>query len=286
MKYSSVSALAVAFGLFSMSAQACELPGWSMGGTNGASVSSNFSTIWSQTPGHIRSGCLRAVTESGSETLMSLENCVGGQHFIKAVLGSPNGMAAQDLGCGSVIPAIEDPAIAERARAEALALEEKAKQEEMARQARAEEEARRAREEEAARQARLEEEARAAALIAARQNCAIEIARLGASNINFETNKADLKADALPVLNQIADRMRSCDSAAFDIEGHTDSRGGYDYNVDLSQRRAQSVVSYLVSQGIDTSRLSARGYGPDRPIASNDTREGLAMNRRIEFVLK
>ncbi|MAQ15825.1 MAG: hypothetical protein CMN30_13650 [Sandaracinus sp.] len=67
------------------------------------------------------------------------------------------------------------------------------------------------------------------------------------------------------------------------VEGHTDTSGDHDHNVDLSQRRAQAVVAYLVSKGLAAERLEARGYGPDRPVESNDTREGRAANRRVEF---
>ncbi|MCY1187099.1 putative lipoprotein YiaD [compost metagenome] len=68
--------------------------------------------------------------------------------------------------------------------------------------------------------------------------------------------------------------------------GYTDSTGSRQHNMDLSQRRAQSVVSYLTSQGVDASRVTARGLGPDQPIASNADANGRAQNRRVEVNLK
>jgi len=68
-----------------------------------------------------------------------------------------------------------------------------------------------------------------------------------------------------------------------EIQGHTDSRGSHALNMALSQRRAEAVVAYLVSKGVAPARLSAKGYGPTQPLASNDTEEGLSKNRRVEF---
>jgi outer membrane protein OmpA-like peptidoglycan-associated protein len=70
------------------------------------------------------------------------------------------------------------------------------------------------------------------------------------------------------------------------VTGHTDSTGGHPYNMDLSQRRADSVSSYLGAQGVQAVRLQARGFGPDRPIAGNDTVEGRQENRRVEITLE
>ena len=70
-----------------------------------------------------------------------------------------------------------------------------------------------------------------------------------------------------------------------EVAGHTDSIGTEEYNEGLSQRRAQSVLDYLVEQGINASRMTAKGYGESQPIASNDTSEGRAKNRRTELVV-
>jgi outer membrane protein OmpA-like peptidoglycan-associated protein len=67
------------------------------------------------------------------------------------------------------------------------------------------------------------------------------------------------------------------------IEGHTDNRGNADMNLDLSKRRAASVRQWLVDHGVESERLESEGYGLTRPIASNDTDEGRALNRRVEF---
>lgn len=74
-------------------------------------------------------------------------------------------------------------------------------------------------------------------------------------------------------------------SVEIEISGHTDSRGQDNYNLNLSQGRSQSVVDYLISKGIDINRLTAHGYGESKPIDTNDTEEGMANNRRVEFTV-
>jgi outer membrane protein OmpA-like peptidoglycan-associated protein len=69
------------------------------------------------------------------------------------------------------------------------------------------------------------------------------------------------------------------------IEGHTNDQGDAAYNLDLSQRRAEAVVKYLVGRSVARERLEPRGFGQTRPIAGNDTREGRAKNRRVEFII-
>ena len=70
------------------------------------------------------------------------------------------------------------------------------------------------------------------------------------------------------------------------MAGHTDSQGAPENNLDLSQRRAEAVTSYIGESGVDTSRITSAGYGETKPVASNDTPEGRAQNWRIEFVVK
>ncbi|MBQ9816809.1 MAG: OmpA family protein [Proteobacteria bacterium] len=102
----------------------------------------------------------------------------------------------------------------------------------------------------------------------------------------FETSKAVIKSESFELLNQVAQLLIDNPHVGnVTVEGHTDSRGKYDYNVKLSQDRAESVMKYLVDRGVDSKRLNAVGYGPDRPIDSNDTKEGRARNRRVEFVV-
>lgn len=104
-------------------------------------------------------------------------------------------------------------------------------------------------------------------------------------NVTFMTNSADINAGFYQVLNSVALVLKEFDKTVVDIAGHADSTGPDDKNLDLSQRRAGSVSSYLASQGINAQRLIATGYGETRPIASNDTPEGRAQNRRVEITL-
>lgn len=102
----------------------------------------------------------------------------------------------------------------------------------------------------------------------------------------FDFDQATLKPESKPALEGAAKIMRENPGIRVEIQGHTDNVGGADYNRRLSQRRAQAVVDYLVaSLGVDIARLQARGFGPDRPIASNETEEGQAQNRRAEFIV-
>lgn len=101
--------------------------------------------------------------------------------------------------------------------------------------------------------------------------------------VNFETNSAQLTVNAESILNGVADTLTS--STGFDVElqGHTDSLGNDSYNMSLSNKRANSVKNYLIGQGVEGSRLVARGYGEEQPIANNDSAEGRALNRRVEM---
>jgi OOP family OmpA-OmpF porin len=103
------------------------------------------------------------------------------------------------------------------------------------------------------------------------------------SNINFEVAKADIQASSYGILNEIASALRANPQLKVTVEGHTDSTGSRAFNMDLSQRRAQAVVDYLVNKGVSPQRLSAKGYGPDRPIADNGTKLGRSKNRRVQF---
>jgi OmpA-OmpF porin, OOP family len=101
--------------------------------------------------------------------------------------------------------------------------------------------------------------------------------------VQFETNSAELKTSSYPVLDEIVAGMKEQPELSVEIQGHTDSRGSKALNDRLSQQRAESVMAYLVSKGISRDRLTARGYGPDKPVASNDTAQGRAENRRVEL---
>ncbi|MGE0408946.1 MAG: OmpA family protein, partial [Amphiplicatus sp.] len=86
-------------------------------------------------------------------------------------------------------------------------------------------------------------------------------------------------------LNSVALVLKEFDKTTVSVYGHADSRGSESYNLDLSQRRAASVSSYLASQGVAPSRLRAVGYGESHPIADNSTAAGQAANRRVEIVI-
>lgn len=101
--------------------------------------------------------------------------------------------------------------------------------------------------------------------------------------INFATGSAAIEPSSRAILDSLASVALRCDRFAIEVAGHTDNQGGRDVNMDLSRRRAEAVAAYLASQGVAPSRLVARGYGPDRPRASNATPAGQASNRRIEF---
>jgi outer membrane protein OmpA-like peptidoglycan-associated protein len=85
-------------------------------------------------------------------------------------------------------------------------------------------------------------------------------------------------------LNEIAKLMKAHNDLKFEIDGHTDSDGNADLNMKLSKERADAVKSKLVKMGIDDARLSTKGFGATKPIDKNDTPEGKANNRRVEFI--
>jgi outer membrane protein OmpA-like peptidoglycan-associated protein len=102
--------------------------------------------------------------------------------------------------------------------------------------------------------------------------------------VNFATGKDVIEQDSYPLLEQVAGVLKEHpEIARVAIEGHTDNRGAEKANVTLSERRAIAVVKWLADHGIDARRLEAHGYGPRRPIAKNDSEEGRAKNRRVEF---
>jgi OmpA-OmpF porin, OOP family len=107
-----------------------------------------------------------------------------------------------------------------------------------------------------------------------------------ALNVLFDTNKCDVKEKYNNEIQKVADFMKEYPNTKAVIEGHTDNVGDAKYNVQLSQCRADSVRKYLIDKfGIDGKRLAAKGYGQDKPIASNDTPEGRQKNRRVTAVI-
>jgi outer membrane protein OmpA-like peptidoglycan-associated protein len=103
--------------------------------------------------------------------------------------------------------------------------------------------------------------------------------------VRFDLNKSTLTAQAKANLDKLVPVFNSYADTNIDIFGYTDSTGKADYNLTLSQKRAESVKAYLVSKGLAVSRFKTSGYGIADPIASNDTKEGQAQNRRVEFAI-
>ena len=101
---------------------------------------------------------------------------------------------------------------------------------------------------------------------------------------HFASDSATLTSEAKSILDAAAGAINASSSSQIRIEGHTDNRLSDSYNQSLSERRAQSVVDYLVSKGVSASRLNPVGMGESRPVASNDTREGRAQNRRVDII--
>jgi OmpA-OmpF porin, OOP family len=104
--------------------------------------------------------------------------------------------------------------------------------------------------------------------------------------INFKRASAELDSQSNATLDQIVAVMGTCRSARIEVQGHTDAEGTPERNINLSNRRANSVLDYLIRAGVEANRLTAVGYGEAQPIAPNDTRENRALNRRIEFEVK
>lgn len=109
---------------------------------------------------------------------------------------------------------------------------------------------------------------------------------LSKARIRFESAKATIDPDSIGLLDRMIETAMRCPAAEIEVAGHTDAEGGEDNNMSLSQRRAQAVVDYMVRAGVPADRLKAVGYGQTQPVASNDTDEGKAQNRRIEFVVR
>ena len=105
------------------------------------------------------------------------------------------------------------------------------------------------------------------------------------AGVYFDTNKSDVKGTSQTTLNKMAQILKDYPKSNVLVEGHTDSAGPEDYNMNLSKQRATSVTNYLISQGIDKSRLETRWYGEAQPVGDNTTTEGKAKNRRVELAI-
>ena len=132
-----------------------------------------------------------------------------------------------------------------------------------------------------------------AALRASMANTGVEVQRQGDNitlvmpgNITFATNSANIAPSFYQPLNTLATSLKELnDKQQIQVVGYTDNTGSYAYNMQLSQQRAQSVATYLTSQGVSGQYLTVKGMGPADPIASNATPDGRAMNRRVQITL-
>ena len=119
--------------------------------------------------------------------------------------------------------------------------------------------------------------------------CPLAVAQVASVKlkVNFGFDSTVVQEQYFSDLSELADFLKRFSDLQVDVEGHTDSVGPEDYNMTLSQRRAEAVVDFLVTQhGIDRSRLEAKGFGETQPVASNDTEEGRAANRRVMATLE
>ena len=105
------------------------------------------------------------------------------------------------------------------------------------------------------------------------------------NSVTFDTNSSQVKAAGANTLSGVAMVLKEYEKTRINVVGHTDSSGGRDLNMRLSQERADSVGSNLITQGVDASRISMSGVGPDQPVASNSTAAGKAQNRRVTITL-
>ena len=101
--------------------------------------------------------------------------------------------------------------------------------------------------------------------------------------IHFENGKATIKESSDGILDEVAKVFINNPTYIIEIQGHTDNVGNYQHNIDLSEKQAKVVREYLIQHGVPAERMMVRGYGPDRPITTNDTKEGRTLNRRVEF---
>jgi outer membrane protein OmpA-like peptidoglycan-associated protein len=102
-------------------------------------------------------------------------------------------------------------------------------------------------------------------------------------SVHFATGRSMIQIDSYPLLDEVAQALKDHPAIKIRIEGHTDSVGKPEKNQALSEARANSVMQYLASKGIDAARMTAEGFGPSRPIAPNSTDKGKAQNRRVEI---
>jgi outer membrane protein OmpA-like peptidoglycan-associated protein len=138
----------------------------------------------------------------------------------------------------------------------------------------------------AAKKAQQEKDAAALAAIGKVQKINDEIAVTLKNDILFEYGKATLSNSAKQTLNKAVELLNQIPNRSVVIQGHTDSYGSDDFNMELSKQRAKSVYDYMNAKGLNINSVSYKGYGETRPVADNSTKEGRAANRRVEFRIK
>ena len=111
-------------------------------------------------------------------------------------------------------------------------------------------------------------------------DCEVKITQ----QIHFETNKDKIRPESYPVLDAVADVLGKNPKITLEVQGHTDNKGAAAYNKDLSNRRALSVMKYLITHGVTSARLTASGYGMERPLVDNSSTANRTLNRRVQFV--
>ncbi|MCZ2460270.1 MAG: OmpA family protein [Chitinophagales bacterium] len=109
-------------------------------------------------------------------------------------------------------------------------------------------------------------------------------AKIVTHGITFDIDKSNIKPESMGTLNMIVNVLKTNPDLKFEIDGHTDNTGNAAHNLTLSQQRAEAVKTQLVKMGVDASRLTTKGFGDTKPISDNDSPEGRANNRRVEFV--
>ncbi len=125
------------------------------------------------------------------------------------------------------------------------------------------------------------------------QGTGVSVTRMGndvilnmPGNITFDVDRSDLRGNFIPVLDSVSLVLKEYKQTLIDVTGHTDSTGSVEYNMDLSERRANTVATYLKATGIDSMRVYTLGVGPHYPVADNATAAGRQLNRRVELILK
>lgn len=111
-------------------------------------------------------------------------------------------------------------------------------------------------------------------------DCEVKITQ----QIHFEFNKDKIRPESFPVLDAVVEALQKNQAIKIEVQGHTDNKGAAAYNKNLSDRRAKSVMKYLLEHGVEMGRLTSHGYGFERPLVDNSTEQNRALNRRVQFV--